>query len=935
MAGRFKASKFKNLLAQEWKKEQWYHDIRPYTGPNEATNICCSGSYLIVNWASTGAPSLAMIPISSVGKRQEPKMLHGHSSPLCDMAFSPFEDTLLGSSSEDATVKLWRLPQCSQLNSSEPTLLQTLQGHKRKVDSIAFHPCSAAVIASVSSDKTVKVWDMEKGTAQLSSSEQADALWSVSWDFAGALLAVTSKDKKIKIFDPRSNAAAPTMECACHDGPKATRVTWMGRHNMLLTTGFDRQQSRQIGIFDPRNFTKALKMRPLDSSSGVCTPLYDGDTDLLYLCGKGDSVVKVFEASETEPFVTETTHGTSDVQSKGVCLLPKTRCNVMACEVDVVFKLGANAVVPTGMYVPRKHSMFQPELFPDTPAAVQSMTSAEWFAGENKPIALVSLKPDVPEQEEAVPVEAPRPMAAQPKSATPKLSPSPTVSPASPQARSPSPQAARSQSPSTSPAPAATAQPTTKKLNIVRYSKFRNIGGASFMKSTWQEDVHANTNVPDALIHANGTYFAAPWQGPGGRLVVWPIEKPGRFPTDIHWFEHGSDLVEFAMYPFNDRLVFTGGEDAHIKMWEIPEDGVLRSVVKNPVSDLSGHSRRVTMISFHPSAANVMISSAMDFSMKLWDVEKCEVCREFDQHKDQVNNVSWDWKGALMASSCKDSIIRLWDPRSSTLAREGVAHEGAKGFQVQWAGKRDTTLVTVGFSKSSERQWAVWDSRDLSKPLGRSNIDQGATMLTAHYDPDLNILMTAARGESTFKFFEIVEEAPYCHFLTEFTTSTPSAGFEVLPKRNCNVKNCEIFQVIRLSGMPPATVERVSFTVPRTRMEFFQDDIFPPTRSQEPAIKSASEWFGGATKEPLIVSLQPAGLTPLSQAPQEEKAGPKYRLLTEEERREQREVTREDVLNGFFGRTQDYKEEETRETLEEKRKKEEADGWAVKEDEWD
>lgn len=36
-------------------------------------------------------------------------------------------------------------------------------------------------------------------------------------------------------------------------------------------------------------------MVELDTSNGVMFPLYDPDTNLIFLCGKGDSVIRYFE----------------------------------------------------------------------------------------------------------------------------------------------------------------------------------------------------------------------------------------------------------------------------------------------------------------------------------------------------------------------------------------------------------------------------------------------------------------------------------------------------------------------------------------------------------------------------------------------------------------------------------------------------------------
>lgn len=61
----------------------------------------------------------------------------------------------------------------------------------------------------------------------------------------------------------------------------------MGDSNRIATTGFSKMSDRQINIWDTTNFDKPLKSNNLDTSSGVIMPFYDGDSNMLYLAGKG------------------------------------------------------------------------------------------------------------------------------------------------------------------------------------------------------------------------------------------------------------------------------------------------------------------------------------------------------------------------------------------------------------------------------------------------------------------------------------------------------------------------------------------------------------------------------------------------------------------------------------------------------------------------
>jgi coronin-1B/1C/6 len=42
------------------------------------------------------------------------------------------------------------------------------------------------------------------------------------------------------------------------------------------------------------------------------------------------------------------------------------------------------------------------------------------------------------------------------------------------------------------------------------------------------------------------------------------------------------------------------------------------------ISNLQGHHKKVTLVKFNPTAANVLASTAADASVKIWDIERGE-----------------------------------------------------------------------------------------------------------------------------------------------------------------------------------------------------------------------------------------------------------------------------------------------------------------------
>jgi coronin-1B/1C/6 len=102
---------------------------------------------------------------------------------------------------------------------------------------------------------------------------------------------------------------------------------------------FNRSSERQYSLRAPDALSEPIVMVDLDTSNGVMFPLYDPDTNLVYLCGKGDSVIRYFEVTPEPPFVHYiNTFQTPDPQ-RGIGLMPKRGCDVSTCEIARFYRL--------------------------------------------------------------------------------------------------------------------------------------------------------------------------------------------------------------------------------------------------------------------------------------------------------------------------------------------------------------------------------------------------------------------------------------------------------------------------------------------------------------------------------------------------------------------------------------------------------------------
>jgi len=88
----------------------------------------------------------------------------------------------------------------------------------------------------------------------------------------------------------------------------------------------------------------------------------------------------------------------------------------------------------------------------------------------------------------------------------------------------------------------------------------------------------------------------------------------------------------------------------------------------------------------------------------------------------------------------------------------------------------------------------------------------------------------------------------YC---SQYGSNDSGAAYGAAPKRACDVNANEIMRIYKITG---TQAQPLQFTVPR-KSELFQDDIFPPCRSDEPALEAAA-WLGGENAKPKTKSLE-------------------------------------------------------------------------------
>ncbi|KAK8091978.1 Coronin crn1 [Apiospora hydei] len=418
MSGRFvRASKYRHVFGKSTRKEFCYDNLRISRNAWDTNLIKANPEYLSVNWEASGGGAFAVIPLNEKGK--VPEIIPYSAATLRP---NPFNDRIVASASDDGKVMIWEVPQNFTLftDAEEPADVSPVAkfgGHSRKVGQVLFNPAAENILASASGDLTIKLWDVNAGSASLSL-KHPDIVQSLSWNASGSMLVTTSRDKKVRVWDARQER--PASEHSGHEGAKNSRVVWLGEQNRFATTGFSKMSDRQLALWEPGTATPIGGFHTLDSISGVCMPFWDDSCHCLYLAGKGDGNIRYFEY-ENDKFEFLSEYKSGDPQ-RGIAFLPKRGVNVHENEVMRGFKTVNDSYIEPISFTP-------------------AMSTQEWLSGKEALPPKINFEDiyegnpvsEVPADFKPTPAPAPAP-AAKP---APKKEPEPAPAPAA--ARSPPP----------------------------------------------------------------------------------------------------------------------------------------------------------------------------------------------------------------------------------------------------------------------------------------------------------------------------------------------------------------------------------------------------------------------------------------------------------------------------------------------------------------
>jgi coronin-1B/1C/6 len=255
-------------------------------------------SYISVNWASAGGGAFAILPLPSPFAplpQNIPYKLpdiiplaRGHSAPVLDTAWSPFNDSVVASGGEDGKILVWKVESgefegwgSDRWEPQDFDPVARIAASARKIGQVMFHPTASNVIAAASGDHVVKLWDLASTDDPRSTLHgHTDSIQGITFNHTGTLIATTCRDRKIRLFDPRTGGEAVRVTDG-HSGIKGSRIVWLGDKDRIATTGFSKMSDRQLSLWEAGSLNNIMTSS-IDQSAGVVMPFWS-DNNILFL----------------------------------------------------------------------------------------------------------------------------------------------------------------------------------------------------------------------------------------------------------------------------------------------------------------------------------------------------------------------------------------------------------------------------------------------------------------------------------------------------------------------------------------------------------------------------------------------------------------------------------------------------------------------------
>jgi len=387
------SSPYRHVYLELEKPDNSYQECNVSTTSIDTNLLAANYRYVSFPVETSGGGLFTVLPVQGSGKiGTTAPTFSGHSGGVLDVAFNPFNDNIIASAAEDATLRVWDIKYENGQVLPQSESLAVMKGHARRVTRLVWNPTVNGCIATFGAENSIKIWDVAKAQCATTFKPGKEAILDINWNQNGNLLVYPMKDKKLHVLDARANTE--TFAIPSHAGLRGSRAVFYDKLNLIATTGFAATSQRQIMVRDYRNPENPLKTIEVDSNNGILAPFIDDDLGVLTIFSRGDAMVRFYELqSEDKPLLELNSFATKEA-IRAFAQAPKYCVDTNVCEIDRFYVITQTKVLQkTQLIVPRKNAeIFQEDIYPETNVPTPGVEFEDWKAGAEPEIKKFSLE---------------------------------------------------------------------------------------------------------------------------------------------------------------------------------------------------------------------------------------------------------------------------------------------------------------------------------------------------------------------------------------------------------------------------------------------------------------------------------------------------------------------------------------------------------------
>jgi WD40 repeat protein len=162
----------------------------------------------------------------------------------------------------------------------------------------------------------------------------------------------------------------------------------------------------------------------------------------------------------------------------------------------------------------------------------------------------------------------------------------------------------------------------------------------------------------------------------------------------VHTLQGHKGAVRALAWSPDSEVLASGGDDDTVRLW-YAEGGT-------PFETLTGHAGDIRALAWSPTS-NVLASASADNTVRLWDRGTGKLLHTLHGHKRGVLAVAWSPDGRLLASGGEDKTALVWNGDRGELLRALDEHQ--EGYVQNLAWSPDGKVLISGSADGSMSVW--------------------------------------------------------------------------------------------------------------------------------------------------------------------------------------------------------------------------------------